>query len=306
MPQISIIVPVYKVENYLHKCLDSILAQTFTDWECILIDDGSPDNSGKICDEYAEKDSRFRVIHQENAGVSAARNAGLNVAQGEWITFVDSDDWVERNWLEELYKIAVHNDVDVVECGYWRETLDGIRSRHLPVDGQAGACWTKFVSRHLLQDHDICFPVGCSYAEDVFFSFCVLVAAGTRRTKVLLPLYHYLTTRMDSAMHTVSKKMLDTQVAVTTRMEDVARKAGCLEQWSDYISHRKATSKVDYLIFLPSPNWDTWRRVFPELNRVRINGKIQKLSLLHGAILFHLYPLARLIVIYLKRKHNIV
>ena len=91
-PTISVIVPVYKVEKYIRCCLDSIVTQTFADWECILIDDGSPDNSGKICDEYAEKDGRFRVIHQKNAGVSAARNAGLNVAKGAWITFVDSDD----------------------------------------------------------------------------------------------------------------------------------------------------------------------------------------------------------------------
>lgn len=102
MPKISIIVPVYKVEKYLRRCLDSIVNQTFTDWECILVDDGSPDNSGKICDEYAEKDRRFRVFHQVNTGVSAARNKGLDEARGEWISFVDSDDWIEDNALESL------------------------------------------------------------------------------------------------------------------------------------------------------------------------------------------------------------
>ena len=117
-PKISIIVPVYKVEKYLCRCLDSIVAQTFTDWECILIDDGSPDNSGKICDEYAEKDGRFRVIHQENAGVSAARNAGLDAARGEWIGFVDSDDWVESNMYEYLYNNALETKSDVVICGF--------------------------------------------------------------------------------------------------------------------------------------------------------------------------------------------
>ena len=96
MPKISIIVPVYKVEKYLNRCLDSIIAQTFSAWECILVDDGSPDKSGIICDEYVARDSRFVVIHQENAGVSFARNAGLDIAQGEYICFVDSDDWVEQ------------------------------------------------------------------------------------------------------------------------------------------------------------------------------------------------------------------
>ena len=97
MPKISIIVPVYKVEKYLNRCLDSIIAQTYTDWECILIDDGSPDNSGKICDEYAEKNSRFVVIHQENTGSAEARNIALKNANGEYIICVDSDDWVEFN-----------------------------------------------------------------------------------------------------------------------------------------------------------------------------------------------------------------
>lgn len=96
---ISIIIPVYNVEKYLTECLDSILSQTYTDFEVILVDDGSPDNSGTICDEYAQKDMRIRVIHQKNAGVSAARNNGIEQSRGEWITFIDSDDWICSNYL---------------------------------------------------------------------------------------------------------------------------------------------------------------------------------------------------------------
>lgn len=99
-PKISVIVPVYKVEQYLHRCVDSILAQTFTDFELLLINDGSPDNCGAICDEYAAKDARVRVFHKENGGVSSARNLGLDNAKGEWVAFVDSDDWVETQFLE--------------------------------------------------------------------------------------------------------------------------------------------------------------------------------------------------------------
>ena len=106
MPLISVIVPVYKVEPYLHRCVDSILSQTFTDFELILIDDGSPDNCGTICDEYAARDSRIRVVHQENKGLPAARNAGLNVACGEYIASCDSDDYWEPNLLETVYQTA--------------------------------------------------------------------------------------------------------------------------------------------------------------------------------------------------------
>ncbi len=101
-PEICVIVAVYQAEKYLHRCLDSILRQTFPDWECILVDDGSTDLSGAICDEYAQKDSRFRVIHQAHGGVSVARQAALDASKGEYIAFADSDDWVEPAWLEKL------------------------------------------------------------------------------------------------------------------------------------------------------------------------------------------------------------
>lgn len=121
-PTISIIIPVYKVEKYLSKCLDSIAAQTFTDWECILIDDGSPDASGKICDEYAQKDSRFVVIHKKNAGVSAARNDGLKNARGKWISFFDSDDTIDKETYEDSLKVAEEKNADLVQWGIILET----------------------------------------------------------------------------------------------------------------------------------------------------------------------------------------
>lgn len=111
---VSIIVPVYKAEKYIHQCIDSLLAQTYRNIEVILVDDGSPDHCGKICDEYAAKDSRVKVIHQQNGGVSAARNVGLANATGEWITFVDADDSVTCAYIEQLYA----NDSDWVISGY--------------------------------------------------------------------------------------------------------------------------------------------------------------------------------------------
>lgn len=114
-PKISVIVPVYNVEEYLHRCVDSILAQTFTDFELLLIDDGSTDNSGRICDEYAEKDERVKVIHKENGGVSSARNVGLNNARGYLVCFCDSDDWVSKDWLQYF---ITKKDFDMIIQGY--------------------------------------------------------------------------------------------------------------------------------------------------------------------------------------------
>ena len=119
MPKISVIVPVNNVEKYLHECIYSILAQTFTDFELILINDGSLDNSGAICDEYANKDKRITVIHQENQGQAAARNTAIAIAKGEWIHFVDSDDLIHPQMLELLYG-AVDESTQISMCGVYQ------------------------------------------------------------------------------------------------------------------------------------------------------------------------------------------
>lgn len=119
--KISVIVPVYQVENYLPRCLDSILAQSYSNLEIILVDDGSQDRSGKICDQYAKQDNRIHVIHQTNQGVSAARNAGLAVATGDWIGFVDGDDWIEPNMYSYLLELANSYHSSFVQCGFFLE-----------------------------------------------------------------------------------------------------------------------------------------------------------------------------------------
>ncbi len=118
MPEISIILPIYKVEKYLPACVDSILEQTFTDFELIMVDDGSPDRCEAICEDYAKKDERIRVIWQENQGLSGARNTGLDAAVGKYITFVDSDDVVNIYYLEELLQALIGNKADVSVCNY--------------------------------------------------------------------------------------------------------------------------------------------------------------------------------------------
>lgn len=124
MDLISIIVPVYNVEKYLNKCIESIICQTYTNLQIILVDDGSTDESGKICDEYAKKDERIQVIHQKNGGVSKARNCGLATVKGKFVAFCDADDWIEPDMYEYLRELLGDSKYDIASCGAWMESSD--------------------------------------------------------------------------------------------------------------------------------------------------------------------------------------
>ena len=140
MPKISVIVPVFKVEKYLDRCIRSVLAQTFRNFELILVDDGSPDRCPKMCDEWAKNDSRIRVIHQSNQGLSAARNAGIRAAVGEYISFIDSDDWVSATMLSDLYRLLIKYDADISVCGFKKCSSENDQ----PVGtGLCGRCWSR-------------------------------------------------------------------------------------------------------------------------------------------------------------------
>ena len=184
IPQISVIVPVYKAEAYLHRCVDSILAQTYQDFEVLLIDDGSPDRSGEICDVYAQKDRRVRVFHKENGGVSSARNCGIQKANGCYICFVDSDDSVGVHYLEHL----MNGDFDITLSGLTYVLENGVRLENIPRyyqgDGLAaiglcipeletllllnGPCQKRF-KKNLVLERKICFDESCSNGEDTLF-----------------------------------------------------------------------------------------------------------------------------------------
>lgn len=124
-PKISVIVPVYKVENFLDRCVESIVGQTYENLEIILVDDGSPDNCPSMCDKWAEKDRRIKVIHKENGGVSSARNAALDIVSGDYIGFVDSDDWIDPGMYEFLYENSQKYDADISYCGTFYNYEDG-------------------------------------------------------------------------------------------------------------------------------------------------------------------------------------
>lgn len=188
MTEISIIIPVYKVEKYLKECLDSVLNQTFSDFECILVDDGSPDGCGEICDDYKKKDSRITVIHQSNQGLGPARNEGMKIAKGKYICFVDSDDCLEEQYLEIMHAHAIKHNVDLVMCGYRLFFIDGDNEPRRNVDihakkqgignqrdivfqlvckdGYFTSIWNKLIRRECIYgDNDIIFFENI-YGED--------------------------------------------------------------------------------------------------------------------------------------------
>lgn len=178
---ISVIVPIYKVEAYLRRGIDSILAQDYPNMEVILVDDGSPDNCGKICDEYAKKDTRIRVIHKTNGGVSSARNAGLDVAKGEYISFIDSDDSILPYMYSTMIKVIENNNLDIVTCGVQRIKLgekiketygDGsvriVDGREALIDclaNDGAAVWNKVYAKKAIGD--VRFPVGRVFEDSV-------------------------------------------------------------------------------------------------------------------------------------------
>lgn len=194
MIEISVIVPVYKVEQFLQRCVESILCQSFTEFELILVDDGSPDHCGVICDAYAEKDKRIHVIHQENGGLSAARNSGLDYvmanSRSNWLAFVDSDDWLHPDYLKVLYDAAKQNSCRISGCGFFNTTGEPLLEKQdvsvsvMSADdyycgnfhGNAtpAAC-NKLYHRDLFQS--LRFPVGKLH-EDEFTTYRVLYEAG--------------------------------------------------------------------------------------------------------------------------------
>lgn len=215
MSKISIIVPVYNVEKYLRACLDSILAQTYTNWEAVLVDDGSADRSGAICDEYAACDSRFVVVHKQNEGVAKARITAFEHSKGELITFIDADDYVTPDYLEKLSKPILEQDADMVSCDYYKvekgelieprgkltgtyekEQIKDFIANHYFYDkttnGYGMTCFlcTKMVRReYVLKGLEQ--GVGMWFGEDQVSMFAILLQCGKL---VLIPdrLYHYI------------------------------------------------------------------------------------------------------------------
>lgn len=203
-PEISVIVPVYNAGKYLHRCIDSILAQTFTDFELLLVDDGSKDDSGASCDEYAARDGRIKVFHKENGGVSSARQLGINEANGIFSIHADSDDWVENDMLERLHDVALRTEADIVIADYYEDNRN--RSIHVPqcmnstkseeiiagffTHKLIGSVWNKLVRHSLYKENDISFPKNINYCEDLIV-ICKLLLAKPHVEFINEAFYHY-------------------------------------------------------------------------------------------------------------------
>lgn len=200
---ISIIVPVYNVEKYVLKCLNSIKEQTYENLEIIIVDDGSEDNSGKICDEFIDNNKSARVFHKKNGGLSSARNYGIRKAKGEIIAFIDSDDYVEKTFISDMYERMIKNDADIVVCGY-----DDVRPSEENISGKEATIrlltkqnnleiltWNKLYKKSLFIDNNIVFPIGIIH-EDTLTTY-KLLSKAKRVSYIAKSLYVY-TTREES------------------------------------------------------------------------------------------------------------
>lgn len=206
-PAISVIVPIYNASQSLQRCVESILVQTFADWELILVDDGSRDNSGSLCDDYAATDPRIRVIHKPNEGVAATRRRGIEAARGVYCIQIDSDDWVEPTMLEELYATAQREGVDVVICDFYydyggrkparyqRQRPSGLTSQAIVSDLLEGRevkpyCWNKLVRKECYEGVEI--PSDISHGEDFLINLALFKSNQVRVAYLPQAFYHYV------------------------------------------------------------------------------------------------------------------
>ena len=298
IPKISIVVPVYNVEKYLDKCINSILNQTLSEFELILIDDGSKDSSGLICDKYAESDKRIKVIHKSNGGISSARNVGLDVAKGKYIGFVDSDDWIERDMYELLYNICEDNNCDIANCSsiihYEQKTV--INGGHsLIIHNREEAMktmlegtlydevvWTKLINREILDG--IRFTEGIVY-EDTYFTYR-LIDKAQKVGCIGEPKYHYIK-RQKGIMNLAKKDLNIDWVLIYNEMykffrknyinlsELVANKLAnhamyILKNISNSYDLKKYKNKYEIVVNILNENY----RVIIRLNEVNIKQKI--------------------------------
>ena len=255
---VSIIVPIYNIEGYIRECIDSILAQTYSDFELILVDDGSPDNCGRICDEYAEKDVRIKVIHKENGGLTSARNAGLSVAKGDWIMHVDGDDWIEPDMIESLIEAAKATEADLVFGDYmkygpyagnhklptWSNDKKDSMSRYIAY--MMTTIWGSIAKRSLYTEHCLKSPDGVSYCED-FHLIVRLCHFAKKIVNVHRPFYHYRY-RPTSIMSNMSRKTEADEQWVYQDTIRFFKEQGVYEDYRKVMSWRVLKSAQELLL----------------------------------------------------------
>ena len=287
MALVSVIVPVYKVEQVVKNCIESILNQTFTDFELILVDDGSPDNSGKICDEYAKKDDRVIVIHKENGGVSSARNVGIDRAKGKYICFVDSDDYVEVSYLQELVG-QMNDEVKFAFCCYYKVTERGEQNKviipnktdYFLIDKSdifsINNCvvmsqpWNKIFLREIICDNNLKMDESLSLGEDMLFVFEYLSKIIDSKFAVVnKPLYDYFSFGEESLLLKYRNDLLDSTVYFNYKMEELVLKLN--------LPQKEMNSFYNSCFFrMENVLRNTLKSNFNILKKIKLNNKIIK------------------------------
>ena len=273
--KLSIIVPVYKVEEYLGECVDSLLSQTIDDYEIILVDDGSPDNSGKIADEYAAANpNMIRVLHIDNGGQGRARNFALDIAKGDFVGFVDSDDWVTHDMYEKMYTRAAETGADVVVCDFMERFADG-RESMLPASlqdnwlGSAGSSCNKIFRRSLVGA--LRFPVGLWY-EDFYFS-AVMLLRSKHTEFIAEPLYIYRRGQESTMHNNNAAKNLD-MLTIMDMLEKEMLPAGYKDDFEFFLVNHVLLDSISRLAKQDAPER---KEVIGKL-RQYVQAKIPKLS----------------------------
>lgn len=216
-PLVSVVIPVYNVESYLHQCVDSVIAQTYQNWECVLVDDGSTDKSGAICEEYAQKDKRIKVVHQRNCGLAVARQTGLDNINGVFICAIDADDWIDSDHIDNMVKVAIQKKADIVINPYYMNYPDGreyyMECKPTAFDKKTLQCEVligtyhagvvlKLIARHIFTENHI-EQAPYNYYEDMYtYLSCLEYTHNVAYNEK--PTYHY---RQNAASLTNDKNL---------------------------------------------------------------------------------------------------
>lgn len=279
--KISVIVPIYNTEKYLHRCVDSILNQTFRDFELILVDDGSTDSSSEICEEYAKNDGRVKVIHKENGGSVIARKEGLNESAGEYIIFIDSDDYISNNMLEVLLEGTNNGKYDLVLCNYkeinnYKEIIRNNKECKSNteyiiniIEGNIGAyLWNKLIKRDLFAKH-VKFNEGYDMWEDMQISIQLFFYAKSIKILKTESLYFYNCTNNASITSTKGRKKIDSMVSNLIFIENFLENNSIAP--TSILENRKIYCKL--LMIKNVIGAAYWRKTFPEINFLILKKK---------------------------------
>ena len=275
IPQISIIVAVYQAEKFLQRCLDSMITQTMTDWECILVDDGSTDNSGRLCDEYAANDSRFRVIHQANRGVAVARQTGLDAARGKYVIHADPDDWVDADYLKVFYDKAEEVQADMVfsdfieiepnERVYKSQRPSSLSCKDIIEDlfynKLMGSCCNRLVKRTCFEQWNVRFHPAMTHMEDIYIN-CLLLINDIKVSYIPEAHYYYdQTTNEGSLTKRINQSYIDSaRLFIDTLSPIVSDK-----QYDDAWYYRKKIAILVSFEVNGGPPYDV-RQLYPEIH----------------------------------------